>query len=329
MNSDTGTSHLDLSELASIAGRADREHPHLQTCELCREIAALMEGVRTTEAPAEALRSLEHRCIKELEISKLFEEESFRKSKEDLPALEALRHAAGCGPCGRRLKELAFVYSPAEDESVVEVVNQLKSSTPEWQRATAKRLSWEQRTSQLPSSGPSGGTSRRLPKSRWLWWAAAAAGVLIAVTAGLVWYRASDQRVERLLAQAYTNGRPFDFRLPDNGYAAVTQQMGSLSSFQNPSLMKANADIVDLSEADPRTKWLRGRAELLGRDPDAGILDHELDHRLLTRGRDLPRAQRNPAGMRKLDRIGEQVAEDLVEPRFVRKEFGLQVVVDI
>ncbi len=257
MNSDTGTSHLDLSELA-----VNREHPHLQTCELCREIAALLEGVRVTEAPAEDPRSLEHRCIKEPEISKLFE-----GSVEDLRELEVLRHAAGCGPCGRRLKQLAFVYSPAEDESVVEIVNQLRSSTPEWQRAAAKRLSSEQ----LPSQGSPEGTSRRPAKSRWLGWAAAAAGVLIAVTAGLVWYRASDHRVERLLAQAYTNVRPFDFRLPDNGYAAVTQQMGALSSFQNPSLMKANADIGDLSEADPRTKWLRGRAELLGRDPDAAI----------------------------------------------------------
>lgn len=252
MKSDTPVSHLNLSELAAI-GRADRKHPHLEACELCRETAALIEGVREMGAPAGEPGSTEHRCIKEPEIGKLFEE-----PMEAPRALEVLRHAAGCGPCGRRLKELAFVFSPVEDESVVEIVNRLGSSTPEWQRATAKRLAGARR----PSQG------------NWRRWAAAAA-VLIAIAAGFSWNRLRELRVEQLLAQAYTDRRPFEFRLPDNGYAAVTQKMGAASLFQNPALTKAKADIVDLPETDPRTKWLRGRAELLDGDTDAAITQLE------------------------------------------------------
>src|SRR5580704_4887465 len=157
-------------------GRADRKHPHLETCELCRETAALIEGVREMGAPAEEPGSLEHRCIKEPEIDKLFEE-----AMETPRALELLRHAAGCGPCGRRLKELAFVFSPIEDESVVEIVNRLESSTPEWQRATAKRLA----------------SARRPSQGNWRWWAAAAA-VLIAIAAAVSWNRLRELRVEQL-----------------------------------------------------------------------------------------------------------------------------------
>ncbi len=244
-------SHLNLSDLVAIAGRADRTHPHLATCELCQEVAALVERVREMGILAEDSVSPEPRCIKEPEIRKLFEQEM-----EAPRALELIRHAAGCAPCGRRLRELAFVFSPLEDESVAEIVDQLKSSTPEWQRATAKRLA---------NAGSSSA-------GNWRWWAAAAA-VLIAVATGLSWNRLRDLKVEQELAQAYTDRRPFDFRLPDKGFSPVAQKMGSSSalSVQNRELTKAKADISDLPESDPRSKWLWGRAEVLEGDDDDAI----------------------------------------------------------
>jgi tetratricopeptide (TPR) repeat protein len=182
----------------------------------------------------------------------------FEATIEPAVALELIKHAAGCARCGRRLRELTFICDP-DEESVSEIVGQLKSSAPEWQRATAKILASESRT-----------TEARTSRGTWRWLAAAAA-VLVMLSVGLTWNRLKALRVEQMLAQAYTDGRPFEFRLPDRGYSTFKQQMGAPSTFQNPSLMKANADIVDLPETDPRAKWLRGRAELLGRDVDAAI----------------------------------------------------------
>src|SRR5580698_7358057 len=64
-------------------------------------------------------------------------------------------------------------------------------------------------------------------------------------------------------------------------------------------------------------------------DADAGILHHELDRRLLTGGRDLTGAKCNTAGMGEFGGVGKQVAEDLVEPCLVGKEFGFEVLIDI
>jgi len=93
--------------------------------------------------------------------------------------------------------------------------------------------------------------------------AALAAGVAIAAIGGGLWL-AQRNAPERLLAAAYTEERPFDLRLPSEGYGPVRQQRaGAVSALDRPrALAKAEVEIQGLPET-PRKLALRGRAELL------------------------------------------------------------------
>lgn len=249
--------HLEIGEIVRIAGGADRQHPHLEECELCRELAALIAGMRSLEPAGPVPASRAARCIREPELIKLFGEQP----AEAGPALSLVEHAAGCDRCGPRLKELAYIFNPDDDERVSEAVSGLRSSGEEWQRDLVARLA----------------NPARPQWAAWGWrqWGMVAASVLVVLAAAMGWNWLRGPSVETLLAQAYTERRPFDLRLPDRGYAPESQQMGPNSFLENRSLTKANADIVDLPEAAPRTMWLRGRAELIARDFDAAIASLE------------------------------------------------------
>ena len=112
------------------------------------------------------------------------------------------------------------------------------------------------------------------PVRPWWTWAAAAL-LLISLTASGIWWtshRRSDPA--RLLAVAYTEARPFEFRLPDAGYGPVRQQKGSAGIFDKPeALASAEERIrsVFSQKGGPAILALKGRAELLERDFDAAI----------------------------------------------------------
>ena len=93
----------------------------------------------------------------------------------------------------------------------------------------------------------------------------AAAAVLLIVAVGVGW-RLTHPDPARLLAKAYTDARPFEFRLPDDGYAPVRQQRGAGSAFDKPeSLAKAELAIRQLQSAspNPRVLLLSGRMDLM------------------------------------------------------------------
>jgi tetratricopeptide (TPR) repeat protein len=104
-------------------------------------------------------------------------------------------------------------------------------------------------------------------------WIALAASVLIAVGA-LLWWREQANQPQRLLASAYTQMRPFEFRLADAGYGPVRQQRGGGGSALEhpPELFEAESA---LKSAPPTTEVfaLRGRAELLENQVELAIQD--------------------------------------------------------
>jgi len=108
------------------------------------------------------------------------------------------------------------------------------------------------------------------PRRRTLWLAAAAALALGFIGLFLWFQERHDPR--RLLAMAYTESRPFDLRLRDNGYGPVRQQRaGSASALDRPrALVQAEGDIQGRPES-AETLLLRGRAELLEGQYDAAI----------------------------------------------------------
>src|ERR1035441_2410131 len=78
-----------------------------------------------------------------------------------------------------------------------------------------------------------------------------------------------------LLAKAYTEARPFEYRLADQGYGPIRQERGSGSPFNRPeSLASAEAEIqrrLAMRADDPELLALKGRAQLLERDYEGAI----------------------------------------------------------
>src|ERR1022692_3715956 len=107
------------------------------------------------------------------------------------------------------------------------------------------------------------------PRARAFWLLAA---VLAAGVVGVaIWFQ-EHNNPRRLLAVAYTEARPFDLRLRDNGYGPVRQQrVRSGSALDRPrALVQAEADIQGRIESS-ETLVLRGRAELLEGQYDPAI----------------------------------------------------------
>jgi tetratricopeptide (TPR) repeat protein len=146
-----------------------------------------------------------------------------------------MEHASWCLDCGPLLRDAIAVFSP--EESSIEPQRAPRFARP------------------------------RIPA----WALLCAAGAIAAVIAWFAFFTPS-QRVPVLLAKAYTENRPFDFRLPDRGYAPARTQRGAGDSplGKSPSLLEAEAILVRRGD-DPQWRKWKGLAELLDRSPDDSV----------------------------------------------------------
>jgi len=169
---------------------------------------------------------------------------------EEAEAGRWLSHVAECDACGGRLRaatEDMMRELTSEEEDMLARIP--AAADPAAAPALAARL-------------------RRKPsRPSWKPWAIAAA---LLVTGSLLgWQGLRRNRIHSLEAQlriAYTSGRVFDYRLPDNGHAAV--ERGSHSPARE--LLKAQGQLADPPPYDsvaPLWLRLRGEADLLRGDP--------------------------------------------------------------
>jgi CHAT domain-containing protein/tetratricopeptide (TPR) repeat protein len=154
------------------------------------------------------------------------------------------------------MEDLSTDLTEAESKSL----ESLESFKPEWQRNVAQRMA--------------GSSRNRVAYMRT--WLARAAAVLVAAGGGwLAWNQWMASDPARLIASAYTQQRPFEYRIPGAGQAEVRVMRGAGSSFKRPpALLEAEAKIARELEKSPESvKWLalRGRAELLAWDSEAAI----------------------------------------------------------
>jgi tetratricopeptide (TPR) repeat protein len=176
-----------------------------------------------------------------------------------------LAHAAACRACAGRLRALSADLTPEESAALA----RLGCATAEVQRKMAVELARTPR-----QSGP-----RRAPPL-YVWAGAGlAASLLIAV--GITSYWRQSNNPERMLAEAYTNSRIFDLRMPGAGFAEVkplTHLRGGSDSRESSSLRDAQGRIERHLEAAPGdAHWLQleARSDILEEkfDPAIDILD--------------------------------------------------------
>jgi len=192
--------------------------------------------------------------------------------------IERMKHAAQCGHCGPLLKNAAETIVDEATPSEEALLASLQSARPEWRRNMAATLRDSVRN--------------RQPRSSWwkaifIWPAPAYAFAGIVVVAVVAWIGVRALRppsAERLLAQAYTEHRTLEVRIPGAKYAPVQTQRGTgQSDFDKPhSLLKAKdliAEALSKNPNDPRWLQVRARAELLDGNYDSAIksLDRALE----------------------------------------------------
>lgn len=186
-------------------------------------------------------------------ISKNDPTSAIRPSEDDLrkmaaglvsakEALAIARHAEECPRCGTMLRAFREDFSDDLTPEEAANVSQLKSSTPAWQKEMAKRAVKANTGDQADAGNVAAANMREnftrktsgarifsWPMRRVLAPAAIAASALIAF--GL-WFTQRDtpEKVEKLLAQAYTEHRTMEYRWPGAEWGPVRVKRGSQES---------------------------------------------------------------------------------------------------
>lgn len=172
---------------------------------------------------------------------------------------QLLEHANGCDSCGTALRCAVEDLSEEPTEAEQQEILSLHTATPEWRRSFARQM---MRRRPVP-----------FPVLKWL--SVAAAIVLVAGGSWLGFARLFPSPAQ-LLARAYTEQRPFEFRIPGAAYAPIRIERSGLGAAFNrpPALLDAQAKIAGRLQAEPDNAELlvlRARVELLEWDPEAAI----------------------------------------------------------
>lgn len=187
-------------------------------------------------------------------------------------SMALLSHASSCEVCLSRFRASWRITSEDATSDETKGLEQFASSSPQWQHRMAVELA---------------NTPRRA-RQRWkpgiLVWTGAVATITVILVVGLMsWWR-YENAPARLLAEAYTDSRTSDLRVPGAAFAPVIPEehlRGGAADREPPDLLTARAEIernLERSPSDPHWLQLEARANLLGEkyDPAIDILDRLL-----------------------------------------------------
>ena len=221
-------------------------------------------------------------------------------------AEKIIRHAGTCDHCGSLLRTYTEDFSDDLTQEEQAVLSQLQSTSPSWQKNTARQiLQATQTTTQPKNAGahaamdtehaamdtehaaPGGkhaeisdikdaaNTQTHAKKTRtrqlfrWQWQilipAAAAASALVVFG---IWFTQRDtpEKVEKLFAQAYTQQRTLEMRIPYAEYSDFkeTRSASSQSFLSSPAALRKAADRIDvhLQKNPDSSTWLLLKAQL-------------------------------------------------------------------
>jgi tetratricopeptide (TPR) repeat protein len=215
-------------------------------------------------------------------------------------------HAAACDHCGPLLRSYAEDFSDAFSQEERAALEQLGSASPAWLQQTAQKMMSAAgvQTSDVATTGsetlgteaaPATGKPRKADKtsaliapprrsSFWKWALIPATAAACALIAFGVWYRyvrETPEKVEKLLAQAYTERRTLEMRFPGTAYSNYKQTLSgdSESLLNSPESLRQAANLIDSqlkkNPDDPLWLLLSARLNLLDwrYKPALAILD--------------------------------------------------------
>jgi CHAT domain-containing protein len=242
----------------------------------------------------------------------------------DQQAANHVFHAAGCDWCSPRLKEAMqdLAYSPTKEEE--EALAKLPTASAAWQRDLGEKLAkmsaaeragadqaaaiesaasesttTESSGSKISSdlkpavrSSPLQKPAVATPKPlRLVWWPklawSLAAVAVLAMAGWFVWVKTRPPDVNELLAQAYTQHRTIELRMPGAKYGPMRVQKGPGDSQWPEQFRRAQMILSrDLPKHMDDPAWLQAqaRAELLQRNYDAAV--NEFDEALAIKPND-------------------------------------------
>jgi len=266
--------HLDGDELdalvashaagASLTGRNSEDalreaQRHVESCHDCDRKVEMHRSAQR----AISLRAMSGQAAKGPNCSEETEWASVAAGLVgESEAKERMKHASQCGYCGLMLKVAIRSLSDETTPDEEHVLAELSSARPEWRKNMAATLRDSARDRQTKTS----------------WWRAviswpapayAVAGMaVVAIVAWVAVWALHPQSAEQLLAQAYTEHRTLEVRVPGAKYAPLrVERSGAASSIDKPeSLLRAEALISDGLRRNPNDPtWLqaKARADLL------------------------------------------------------------------
>lgn len=274
--------HLDIEQIerllqlgvqhdsyASVPEGTEDAWRHLIACEFCQRLLS-MEREKD-----EILRRLRVDCP-----STRFSDcptclQLYELAAGLMPETEATRllsHVVTCEHCSPSLR-LATQELRSERSTEEEVqIGSLETSGPGWQKAFAARMVQAAKRKSIEADSPTPAVSvLRLSGWRWFSLGAAAAAIVALLVVGISW-RSSPNRVRRLLAEAYTEHRTMELRIPGARFSAlpeVNRGDDAESPFHKPiPLLEAEEIIARRLRQNPsEVDWMQTKiqADLLER----------------------------------------------------------------
>lgn len=178
-----------------------------------------------------------------------------------------IEHASSCDDCGYLLREASEDLDPEISANELEVIRQLPSATDGWQRDMGRRMA------EVSATGAIEQPRETLPYVRWFFanwtrWAVPLAAAVVVVGAALWTQRPSRSLAltNQLIAQAYAEQRPIEFRFPGAGYGPVREERGENDPGRSrmdlpPALLEAEKQIARKLATDPQDPgWLQAKA---------------------------------------------------------------------
>jgi tetratricopeptide (TPR) repeat protein len=289
-------SHLSPDELAGLAEETestwrvagadpdrDQAKAHAEGCGVCgprlRDHRSVQARLRSMVSPVASTRKSD--CPAEERWATLAA--GLSSAIEAKPLLE---HVSRCDYCGQLLRAATEDLNPEISAEEEESIRQLPSASAAWQRALARKMTsasaivagetlatpvgeTELRRTTKRETRTSVASAVGWPFARWTRWAIPfGAAAALAVGAGLAMKYSSPSlsSTNKMIAQAYTEQRPFELRFPGAGYGPVRQERGesgpSHSRMDEPAeLLEAETQIArGLARHPQDAGWLQAKA---------------------------------------------------------------------